>query len=122
MVCRVECGDLSVMGNPAYLYRAFLNLIDNACKYAGPNGTIWIDAEKSEKGILITLRDDGAGIPPEHLPYIFDAFYRVDKSRSREMGGSGLGLSIVKAMIEACNGTISVRSDGRNGTCFFIKI
>ena len=122
MVCHIECGDLSVLGNPAYLYRAFLNLIDNACKYAGPNGNIWIDAEKCEKCVLITLRDDGAGIPPEHLPYIFDAFYRVDKSRSREMGGSGLGLSIVKAMIEACNGTISVQSDGKNGTCFSIKM
>lgn len=122
MVCHIECGDLSVMGNPAYLYRAFLNLIDNACKYAGPNGNVWINAEQSEKSVLITLRDDGAGISPEHLPYIFDAFYRVDKSRSREMGGSGLGLSIVKAMIEACNGTVSVQSDGRNGTCFSIKM
>lgn len=122
MVCHIECGDLSVIGNPAYLYRAFLNLIDNACKYAGPNGNIWISAEQSEKSVRITLRDDGAGISPEHLPYIFDAFYRVDKSRSREMGGSGLGLSIVKAMIEACNGTISVQSDGRNGTCFSIKM
>lgn len=122
MVCQIECGDLSVMGNPAYLYRAFLNLIDNACKYAGPNGNVWISAEQSEKSVLITLRDDGPGIPPEHLPYIFDAFYRVDKSRSREMGGSGLGLSIVKAMIEACNGTVSVQSDGRNGTCFSIKM
>lgn len=122
MMCHIECGDLSVMGNSAYLYRAFLNLIDNACKYAGPNGNIWISAEQSEKSILITLKDDGAGIPPEHLPYIFDAFYRVDKSRSREIGGSGLGLSIVKAMFEACNGTISVESDGRNGTCFSIKM
>lgn len=122
MMCRIECGDLSVMGNPAYLYRAFYNLIDNACKYAGPNGNIWISAEKTDTHTLITLRDDGAGIPPQHLPYIFDAFYRVDKSRSRSMGGSGLGLSIAKAMTEACGGTISVQSDGKKGTCFSIKI
>lgn len=122
MMCHIECGDLSVMGNPAYLYRAFLNLMDNACKYGNKDGNIWIKAVARTDGTEILFWDDGPGIAEEHLPYIFDPFYRVDKSRSREMGGSGLGLSIVKAMIEACNGTISVQSVEKNGICFSIKI
>lgn len=73
-------------------------------------------------GVEILFWDDGPGIAEEHLPYIFDAFYRVDKSRSRAMGGSGLGLSIVKSMVEACNGTISVRNDEKRGTCFLINL
>lgn len=122
MACHIECGDLSVMGNPAYLYRAFFNLMDNACKYGNKDGNIWIKAVARTDGTEILFWDDGPGIAEEHLPYIFDPFYRVDKSRSREMGGSGLGLSIVKAMIEACNGTISVQSVEKNGICFSIKI
>lgn len=122
MACHIECGDLSVMGNPAYLYRAFFYLMDNACKYGNKDGNIWIKAVARTDGTEILFWDDGPGIAEEHLPYIFDPFYRVDKSRSREMGGSGLGLSIVKAMIEACNGTISVQSVEKNGICFSIKI
>lgn len=122
MTCHVDCGELAVKGNPAFLYRAFYNLMDNACKYGKENGSIWVKASTCSDGIEILFWDNGPGIDEEHLPYIFDAFYRVDKSRSRAMGGSGLGLSIVKAMIEACNGTISVQSDGKKGTCFSIKI
>lgn len=122
MACHVSCGELSVTANSAFLYRAFFNLMDNAYKYAGEGGNLWIDAGKKPDGIEILFRDDGPGIAQEHQPYIFDAFYRVDKSRSRALGGSGLGLSIVKTMIEACGGTISVSSDGKSGTCFIIKL
>lgn len=121
MTCHVDCGELSVIGNPSFLYRVFFNLMDNACKYGNTDGNIWIKALMCSDGIEVLFWDDGPGIAKEHLPYIFDAFYRVDKSRSRAMGGSGLGLSIVKAMIEACNGMISVQSDGKKGTCFCIK-
>lgn len=121
ITCHIDCGDLSVVGNPAFLYRAFFNLFDNACKYGKENGNISVKATMGTDGIEVLLWDDGPGIAEEHLPYIFDAFYRVDKSRSRAIGGSGLGLSIVKAMIETCNGEISVRSDGKSGTCFLIK-
>lgn len=122
IICHIDCGELSVTGNSSFLYRAFFNLMDNACKYGKKSGNIHIKALTREGGTEILFWDDGPGISEEHLPYIFDAFYRVDKSRSREMGGSGLGLSIVKAMIEACNGTISVQSDGKKGTCFSVKI
>ena len=122
MTCHVECGKLVVKGNPSFLYRAFLNLMDNACKYGKEGGNIWITAAGGAAGVEILFWDDGPGIAEEHLPYIFDAFYRVDKSRSRAMGGSGLGLSIVKSMVEACNGTISVRNDEKRGTCFLINL
>lgn len=121
MTCYLDCGELSVTGNIDFLYRAFFNLMENACKYGNTGGHIWIKASADTDGIEVLFSDDGPGIAEEHLPYIFDAFYRVDKSRSREMGGSGLGLSIAKAMIEACGGTISVQSDGKTGTCFSIR-
>lgn len=121
MTCYLDCGELSVTGNIDFLYRAFFNLMENACKYGNIGGHIWIKASADADGVKVLFSDDGPGIAEEHHPYIFDAFYRVDKSRSREMGGSGLGLSIVKAMIEACGGTISVQSDGKTGTCFSIR-
>lgn len=116
----VECGDFSVHGNSSLLYRVFFNLIENACKYGIENGTIWINATQSANEVAVSVKDNGPGIPSEHLPYIFDAFYRVDKSRSRETGGSGLGLSIVKTMVETCGGTIDARSDGKSGTVFTV--
>lgn len=121
IICHVDCGELAVKGNPSFMYRVFFNLMDNACKYGKENGSIWVKASTRSDGIEILFWDDGPGIDEEHLPYIFDAFYRVDKSRSRAMGGSGLGLSIVKAMVEACKGTISVQNDKERGTCFCIK-
>lgn len=116
----VKCGDFSLRGNSSLLYRVFFNLIENACKYGREGGTIWVAATQDATGVSISIKDDGPGISCEHLPYIFDAFYRVDKSRSRDAGGSGLGLSIVKTMIEACYGTITVKSDGESGTDFTV--
>lgn len=118
MLCTVHCGDLSVAGDASMLYRAFFNLVENACKYGRQGGHIQITAQKADAEIAVSVEDDGPGIAPEHLPYIFDAFYRVDKSRSRVMGGSGLGLSIVKSMIEASGGRIIADSDGSSGSCF----
>lgn len=120
VTCTVDCGDILIQGNAPFLYRSFFNLIENACKYGRKGGHIWITARQEEQAIWVSVKDDGPGIKPEHLPYIFDAFYRVDKSRSREMGGSGLGLSLVKTMIETEGGHISVDSDGINGTCFTV--
>lgn len=120
VTCTVDCGDILIQGNTPFLYRSFFNLIENACKYGRKGGHIWITAKQEEQATLVSVKDDGPGIGAEHLPYIFDAFYRVDKSRSREMGGSGLGLSLVKTMIETENGHISVESDGVRGTCFTV--
>lgn len=122
MHCTIRCGDLFVAGNAALLYRAFTNLIENACKYGKQGGQIVIEAASTKDGVVITIADDGPGIDAAHLPYLFDAFYRVDKSRSRAMGGSGLGLSLVKTIIEAHGGSVAVQSDGISGTCFTVML
>ena len=122
ITCTAACGELTVTGNPAFLYRIFFNLMENACKYGHDGGHIWIEAARQENRVSVSVKDDGPGISSEHLPYIFDAFYRVDKSRSREMGGSGLGLSLVKTMVDAEGGGIIVQSDGTNGTSFVVTL
>ncbi len=89
------------------------NLVSNALRHTPAGGSITLAAQALEGQIEIRIIDTGSGIEPEHLPHLFDRFYRTDKSRSRETGGSGLGLAIVKAMLEAQNGTIRAHSDGQ---------
>ena len=102
------------------LQQLFINLIDNAIKYS-KKGNIFINIEKlSHSGIRIIIKDEGIGIPKEHLPYIFERFYVVDKSRSRQTGGSGLGLSIVKHIVKLYGGMIEVKSKPKKGTIFTI--
>lgn len=115
-------GELSICSNPDFLYQILSNLIVNACKYGNVGGNIHIDAYTAQQTAVIKVSDDGPGIATEHLPYLFDAFYRVDKSRSREMGGSGLGLALVKTITEALHGTITVQSCLNQGTCFTITL
>lgn len=117
MHCHIDCDESTILGNTALIYRAFSNLVENACKYEHHGGHIWLKAHRINQQIVVTVQDDGPGIAAEHLPYIFDAFYRVDKSRSRAIGGAGLGLSLVKTMIEANEGLICVASTP-SGTCF----
>ncbi len=117
--CHIDCDDATIIANTAFIYRAFSNLVENACKYGHSGGNIWLTARENPTNVTITVQDDGPGIADEHLPYIFDAFYRVDKSRSRAMGGAGLGLSLVKTIIEADNGSINVTSSDK-GTCFTV--
>jgi two-component system phosphate regulon sensor histidine kinase PhoR len=96
-----------------------INLVDNAIKYGKPNGTIEASAYKVEgKKILVEITDNGYGIAEEHLARIFERFYRTDLARARKAGGSGLGLSIVKHIIEAHGNTIHVRSKIDVGTTF----
>lgn len=122
MVCQVACGELTAQGDASLLYRAFANLVENACKYGRAGGHIWVEASRQGEKVAVRVRDDGPGIAGEHLPYLFDAFYRVDKSRSWEMGGAGLGLSLVKTMVEAQGGAITVQSDGESGACFTVTL
>ncbi len=120
IVCQVNCDVPSLQGNPAMLYRVFFNLMENACKYCGGGSHIWVHATEKQGGITVRFRDDGPGIPEKHLPYLFDSFYRVEDSRSRATGGSGLGLSIVKTIVETEGGTVEVHSDGKSGTEFIL--
>jgi two-component system phosphate regulon sensor histidine kinase PhoR len=94
------------------------NLIDNAVKYTPEAGTININVISGEKDVSISVEDNGSGIPQEDLPRIFERFYRVEKDRSREKGGSGLGLSIVKHILELHNIQIKVESEVNKGTKF----
>jgi len=98
------------------------NLIENAIKYNKQGGSVYLNAEKLDEYVLISVSDTGIGIPKESLPLIFERFYRVDKSRSRNVGGTGLGLSIVKHITEAHNGKVEVESQVGKGTKFTIKL
>jgi heavy metal sensor kinase len=114
---------IHVMGDAALIRHALMNLIHNAIKYT-PNGgaiTVGVKAMGSDQA-LIEVRDTGSGIPAAHRLRIFDRFYRVDASRSREEGGVGLGLAIARWAIEANSGQIEVASDGRNGSSFRVLL
>lgn len=97
-----------------------VNLLSNALKYTQHGGCVMIEVKELDKGVEMVVRDNGIGIPAEDLTHIFERFYRVDKSRNRLTGGSGIGLSIVKSIVEAHKGIISVQSELGKGTEFTI--
>jgi two-component system phosphate regulon sensor histidine kinase PhoR len=100
----------------------FLNLIDNAIKYTPAEGKVYLALSKADGWATVEISDTGIGIPPEDLPNIFDRFYRVDKARTRQQGGSGLGLSIAKSIAKAHRGEIHVRSVVGEGTTFTVVL
>ena len=104
------------------VFQVFSNLIDNACKYASQGGRILIGAHDVEGFVQFYVRDFGPGIASEHLPRLFERFYRVDKARSRESGGTGLGLAIAKHIILAHGGTIAAESELNHGCTFVFSI
>ena len=103
--------NINLMGDRALLYRAFLNIMQNAVKYNKPDGSVSILANADDGKAIITISDSGIGIPADQLDRIFEPFYCVDKSRSRQLGGSGLGLALVKTIIEKHGGDISADSE-----------
>lgn len=111
-----------VLGDQRAVEQIVLNLVDNAVKYTPPNGHVWVSAQPLDGNIEVTVRDDGPGIEPKHLPRIFERFYRVDKGRSRDMGGTGLGLSIVKHLVTAMKGDVRVESGARGGSTFYVQL
>ncbi len=124
---------IAVKADADRLKQLLLNLLDNAVKHTRPDGTIKVTLRTSRDGdgavksdacvrAILTVRDDGEGIPPEHLPHIFDRFYRVDKTRSRQTGGTGLGLSICRWIAEAHGGTLTVQSELGRGTTFTLTL
>ena len=108
--------------DPSTFSRALRNLIENAVKHSPANTKVRISGDKSADSISITVSDEGQGIAAEHLPHIFDRFYRVDPSRQRESGGSGLGLAIVKSIVEAHGGDVSLQSLVSEGTQVTIRL
>ena len=105
-----------VLGNAEQLRRLLFNLLDNAIKFTPAGGSINIRVERQKGHAKVIIEDSGIGIAPEHLPRIFDRFYRVDSARSRRTGGNGLGLSICKSIAEAHQGFIEVVSQPGMGT------
>jgi heavy metal sensor kinase len=119
---RIDPGTaLSLNGDDELLQRMILNLLDNAVKYTPPGGEISIELMASNGDARLTVRDNGIGIPTKDQPHVFDRFYRVDKARSRAMGGAGLGLSIVRQIAEAHGGTVSVESSAQ-GSVFTVQL
>ena len=108
---RVEGGPAAMTGVRRLLWEIIWNLADNAVKYGRDGGHVLITTEAREGSVLLKVRDDGPGIPPEHQGRVFERFYRVDKSHSRETGGTGLGLSIVKHAAQYHKGGIRLWSD-----------
>lgn len=106
--------------NAAMVRHTLSNVLDNAIKYNVEEGSVEITAIETDTGFVVTVADGGIGIPEEHQPHIFEPFYRVDKSRSRKMGGAGLGLSIAQDMVARHGGRISVWSNEPKGTVFTI--
>jgi len=104
------------------LIQALANLLTNALRYTPENGKITLHGESIPVGLRITISDTGAGIPAEDLPYIFDRFWRGDKSRARTEGSSGLGLAITKQLVLAHRGTIMAESEAGQGTTFTIEL
>jgi heavy metal sensor kinase len=109
-----------ILGDEQRLRQMLLNLIDNAIKYSQYNGAINLSLVKNNGRATITVADNGIGIPAEEVPRIFDRFYRVDRARSREMGGAGLGLSITRWIVQAHGGNLTVKSEVNKGSEFMV--
>ena len=113
---------LKIVANRNRIKQMLINLVDNGIMYNCPNGNVRIHAYKAAGKVVITVKDTGIGIPPDHLPRIFERFYRVDRGRSRSMGSTGLGLSIVKHIVNLYIGDIKVYSQPGKGTEFIISL
>jgi two-component system, OmpR family, phosphate regulon sensor histidine kinase PhoR len=112
----------SVLADREAIHQVFSNLIDNAMKYGRSGGRIGLGARTAQRGIEFYVQDFGAGISSEHLPRLFERFYRVDKARSRESGGTGLGLAIAKHIVRAHMGTIHAESELGHGSTFLFTL
>jgi two-component system, OmpR family, phosphate regulon sensor histidine kinase PhoR len=117
-----ESQDFEVLADKEAIHQVFANLIDNALKYASGNKKIEIGAIERNGELEFYVRDFGPGIPSEHLPRLFERFYRVDKARSREAGGTGLGLAIVKHIVLNHGGRIGVNSELGHGSVFWFRL
>lgn len=115
-------GPLIIDADRARLKQVAVNLLDNAIKYTPEGGKIDVRIASREDKAVISVTDDGIGIPAEALPHVFDRFYRVDKARSRQLGGTGLGLSIVKSICTAHSGRVKVESKEGQGSCFTVEL
>jgi heavy metal sensor kinase len=117
-----QLDNLIITGDPTKLKQLFLNLLDNALRYTPAGGTVSLSLTKEGRSAVVAVSDTGIGIPEEHIPQIFERFYRVDKARSRSEKGSGLGLSICKYIVEVHSGSIVVESQVGKGSTFSVYL
>ena len=118
----VEDENLTITADAGRLDQVLGNLVGNALRYTGAGTSIRLQAEASPNGVRLRIQDEGLGIPPEDIPFVFDRFYRADKSRSRQDGGSGLGLAIARQIVQLHRGRINVESELGKGTTFIIDL
>lgn len=113
-----KCNDVNMVGSDILIYRLVYNLVENAIKYNHSGGQVTVTAYRKEKHVYLSVEDTGNGIPEELRERVFEPFFRVDKSRSRELGGVGLGLALVREIVRVHDGSITVRSNPSGGTVF----
>lgn len=113
-----KCEDATMIGSDILIYRLVYNLVENAIKYNHPLGQVTVTAYQRNKHVYLSVEDTGSGIPKELRERVFEPFFRVDKSRSRELGGVGLGLALVREIVRVHDGSICVKSGKTGGTIF----
>ena len=113
-----KCDNVLLMGSDILIYRLVYNLVENAIKYNFSGGTVTVNATQQNSQLHLTVEDTGNGIPEELQERIFEPFFRLDKSRSRELGGVGLGLALVREIVRVHNGSILVKNNANSGTTF----
>ena len=114
-------GICTVLTTPDEVHQVIGNLTDNALKYSAPGGSVQVSLRRQQERVVLQVADNGAGIPEEDLPRIFERFYRVDKARSRAAGGTGLGLSIVSDTVKKRGGTVEAANRPQGGTVFTVR-
>lgn len=116
-----KCEDATMIGSDILIYRLVYNLVENAIKYNHPLGQVTVTAYQRKKHVYLSVEDTGSGIPKELRDRVFEPFFRVDKSRSRELGGVGLGLALVREIVRVHDGSICIKSGKTGGTIFEVK-
>ena len=117
-----KCKDITMVGSDILIYRLVYNLVENAIKYNHSGGQVTVTADRREKHVYLSVKDTGTGIPEELKERVFEPFFRVDKSRSRELGGVGLGLALVREIVRVHDGSITVKSNPSGGTIFEVVL
>ena len=117
-----KCKDITMVGSDILIYRLGYNLFENAIKYNHSGGQVTVTADRKEKHVYLSVEDTGTGIPEELKERVFEPFFRVDKSRSRELGGVGLGLALVREIVRVHDGSITVKSNPSGGTIFEVVL
>jgi signal transduction histidine kinase len=112
----------SVLGDAQWLKQALINLLDNALRYTPTGGSVTVRLQSTGHEVTVAVEDTGHGIEPEHIPHLFERFYRTDWARAKDSAGTGLGLPIVKEIMDAHGGSISVTSEVNKGSVFTLRL